>query len=149
MTSIGPGKTVVVTQAAAATDTNDSSNNSGNNNGGGKSNTVGIAVGVVVGIIALALAALAFWYFYIRKRRRQDAEMNKPTGGAAMAETPKEWKIPSTARFTQYNRPNGADTRLDEQIAGNRASTYSLEDATDYSRKILTVSIENSRHFNR
>lgn len=141
VTSISPGKTVVVTQSSTAEASQQKgASNGGSSDGGGSSSHTGVIVGVVIGVIALIALGVGLWFFLARKRKQQDAESHTvPASAGGMAETPKEWKIPSVARHTQYGRPGGGDSRLTDNVAGNRASSYSLDDSNDYTRKILTV----------
>lgn len=140
VTRISPGTTIVVTEAptAVAAERNSSSNGTSKGSGGGSK--TGAIVGAIIGVVALIAICVGLWFFFVRRRKEQDAESNAgPTSARPMAETPKEWKIPSVPRNAHYGRPGGGDSRLNDQVAGNRASSYSLDDSNDYTRKILTV----------
>ena len=89
-------------------------------------NKVGIAVGVVVGVLVLAAAAGAF-YFWYRKTRRNELEEEYKRQAAIAA-----FVAPS-------NDASSYDTRLDT-AALRRMSDGSIADNQDYSRRILKVS---------
>lgn len=89
-------------------------------------NKVGIAVGVVVGVLVLAGAAGAF-YFWYRKTRRNELEEEYKRQAAIAA-----FVAPST-------ETSSYDTRLDT-AALRRMSDGSIADNQDYSRRILKVS---------
>lgn len=89
-------------------------------------NKVGIAVGVVVGVLVLAGAAGAF-YFWYRKTRRNELEEEYKRQAAIAA-----FVAPS-------NDASSYDTRLDT-AALRRMSDGSIADNQDYSRRILKVS---------
>ena len=89
-------------------------------------NKVGIAVGVVVGVLVLAGAAGAF-YFWYRKTRRNELEEEYKRQAAIAA-----FVAPST-------EASSYDTRLDT-AALRRMSDGSIADNQDYSRRILKVS---------
>lgn len=140
VTSISPGKTIVVTQSPTAETTENKGSSNGDGSSGGSGSKTGVIVGVIIGVVALIAIGVGLWFFFVRRRKQQDAEAHAgPLSAGSMAETPKEWKIPSASRHTQYGRPGGGDSRLNENVVGNRASSYSLDDSNDYTRKILTV----------
>ncbi|EME77603.1 uncharacterized protein MYCFIDRAFT_191065 [Pseudocercospora fijiensis CIRAD86] len=127
-TSIAPGQTVVVTIAPSAT-----SSSSADSSGGGGTNTTGIAVGVVVGVVAVAgiIGALIFW----RKRknaREAEEEYARKNQANDFMRHGGERKPPGTAYSGM------SDQRLDPE-AGRRNSVGSLADNQDYSRRILRV----------
>ena len=88
-------------------------------------NKVGIAVGVVVGVLVLAAAGGAF-YFWHRKTRRNELEEEYKRQAAIAA-----FVAPST-------ETSSYDTRLDT-AALRRMSDGSIADNQDYSRRILKV----------
>lgn len=88
-------------------------------------NKVGIAVGVVVGVLVLAAAAGGF-YFWHRKTRRNELEEEYKRQAAIAA-----FVAPST-------ETSSYDTRLDT-AALRRMSDGSIADNQDYSRRILKV----------
>lgn len=96
-----------------------------------KTNVVGIAVGVVVGVIvAAALAGGAF--FYLRKRRNAELEEEHRRNAAVNA-------------FITGGKPprssggmSIADSRMDP-VMNRRMSDGSIADNQDYSRRILRV----------
>lgn len=96
----------------------------------GGPNTVGIAVGVVVGIVALA-AIIGGVFMYLRRQkrlaveeeyRRQAAVSNFVSGGKLHT---------SNSSMT--------DSRLDPEFMSRRQSNGSIADNEDYSRRILQV----------
>lgn len=111
-------KPVVITESA--TETPQSS-------GGGGSSKVGIAVGVVVGVIALAAIAGAGIFFYRRRRNQQLKEEHERTA--------------AINRFTGAKSEVSNDSRLDPSIySARRDSLGSIADERDFSRRILQVS---------
>lgn len=128
--SLGPS-TVLVTAtnrpSTSAAPTNTSSSSS-------KPNTVGIAVGVVVGVVAIA-ALIAGVFFFLRQKRRRDVE--------------EEYK--RQASVNQFVNGGGHksnssmnDSRLDPELV-RRDSTGSIADNQDYSRRILKVNVSFPR----
>lgn len=103
---------------------------SGNKSGGGAS-TVGIAVGVVVGLIAIAGIVLGA-FLWLRRNKKKEAEDEFKRQNAI-------------ANFVEGGKAssNGApsnDSRLDPHVfAARRDSTGSIADNADYSRRILQV----------
>lgn len=106
-----PGQTVVVTA---------SSSPSSSSGGGSK---VGIAVGVVVGIVALAGISGGAILYFKQKRRREIEEEHRRNAAA-----------------TSYRPEPKNDSRLDANIVNaRRTSIGSIADEGDYSRRILQV----------
>lgn len=102
---------------------------SGSGKSGG-SNTVGIAVGVVVGIIGLAaiVGGVFLWFRYTRRREAEN-EFKRQAAISSFVEGGQ--KPPYTA---------SSDSRLDPSaIAARRISDGSIADNADYSRRILQV----------
>jgi cell wall integrity and stress response component len=124
-TSNGPS-TVVVTATHGPTGSSSSSN--------GKPNTVGIAVGVVVGLIALA-AIIGGVVFFLRHRRRREAE----------DEYKRQAAVNSFVNGGKSHNSNSSmnDARLEPDILQRRESTGSIADNQDYSRRILKVHRDN------
>ncbi|RYP69504.1 hypothetical protein DL769_005251 [Monosporascus sp. CRB-8-3] len=98
----------------------------------GSSNTVGIAVGVVCGIVAVG-AACGAAYFYMRRRRNEEIEEEHRRNAAVNA-------------FISGGKPPGSsgglsmsDSRLDPVMVNRRMSDGSIADNQDYSRRILRV----------
>ncbi|RYP46443.1 hypothetical protein DL768_007355 [Monosporascus sp. mg162] len=98
----------------------------------GGSNTVGLAVGVVCGILAVA-AACGAAYFYMRRRRNEEIKEEHRRNAAVNA-------------FITGGKPPGSsgglsmsDSRLDPVIVNRRMSDGSIADNQDYSRRILRV----------
>lgn len=114
---------------AAATSTTSSSDE----DSGGSSKTVGIAVGVVAGILGVA-AVVGGIVWYLRKKRNQEIEEEHRRNAAVNA-------------FINGSNPPGSsagsismtDSRLDPVLAHRRLSDGSIADNEDYSRKILRV----------
>jgi len=111
--------TVLVTQTPAA------SSSSG-------SNTVGIAVGVVVGILAVAGISGA-GFFFMRRRRNAEIE-DEHRRNAAVNAFISGGKPPSSSGGLSIS-----DQRLDPVMAQRRMSSGSIADDQDYSRRILRV----------
>ncbi|KXT16017.1 hypothetical protein AC579_7111 [Pseudocercospora musae] len=136
-TSIAPGHTVVVT---IAPDTSSTSIASPDKSGGGGTNTTGIAVGVVVGVVAVAgiIGALVFW----RKRknaREAEEEYARKNQANDFIRGGGERKPPGTGYSGM------SDQRLDPE-AGRRNSVGSLADNQDYSRRILRIPTRGRKH---
>jgi cell wall integrity and stress response component len=123
-TSNGPS-TVVVTATHGPT-----SGSSGSS--GSKPNTIGIAVGVVVGLIALA-AIIGGVVFFLRNRRRREVE----------EEYKRQAAVSSFVNGGKTHQSSGSmnDSRLEPDILQRRESTGSIADNQDYSRRILKVSL--------
>ena len=111
---------------------------------GGKSNTVGIAVGVVCGILAIAGVAGAV-FFFMRRRRNTEIEEEHRRNAAVNAFI-SGGKPPSSSGGMSMS-----DSRLDPVLVNRRMSDGSIADNQDYSRRILRVrnsgSAETSRFF--
>ncbi|KAF2429499.1 hypothetical protein EJ08DRAFT_273234 [Tothia fuscella] len=103
---------------------------SGGAGGGGKSSTVGIAVGVVVGIIAIAGLVLGVWFF-LRHKRRRDAEEEYKRQAAVNQFV--------TGGKSHHSNSSMNDSRLEPDILQRRESNGSIADNQDYSRRILKV----------
>ncbi|TGJ84604.1 hypothetical protein E0Z10_g4169 [Xylaria hypoxylon] len=98
---------------------------------GSKTNTVGIAVGVVVGVlVAAAIAGGAF--FYLRKKRNSDMEEEHRRNAAVNAFI-SGGKPPRSSGGASI-----ADSRMDP-VMNRRMSDGSIADNQDYSRRILRV----------
>lgn len=96
--------------------------------GGGGTSKVGIAVGVVVGIVSL-IGLVAGVLFFLRYKRRRDAE----------EEYKRQAAVNSFVKG-HNSAPSLNDSRLDPEIlAGRRESTGTIADNQDYSRRILKV----------
>ncbi|USP73371.1 hypothetical protein yc1106_00645 [Curvularia clavata] len=97
-----------------------------------KPNTVAIAVGVVVGILALGAILFGVWFLLRRKRqqqaeedyRRNAANVNAFVGGGKQLHT---------------SNSSMNDSRLDPSFMDRRQSNGSIADNEDYSRRILKV----------
>jgi cell wall integrity and stress response component len=102
----------------------------------GGPSTVGIAVGVVVGLIAIAGIALGA-FLWLRHNRRKEAEDEFKRQNAI-------------TNFVEGGKTsNGApsnDSRLDPHVfAARRDSSGSIADNADYSRRILQVGANNGQ----
>ncbi|KAH7029137.1 uncharacterized protein B0I36DRAFT_245207 [Microdochium trichocladiopsis] len=96
--------------------------------------TVAIAVGVVVGILAITGVAGGV-FFFMRRKRNNEIEEEHRRNAAVNA-------------FINGGKPPGSsdglsmsDSRLDPVIANRRMSDGSIADNQDYSRRILRVGI--------
>ncbi|KAF2155175.1 WSC-domain-containing protein [Myriangium duriaei CBS 260.36] len=138
VTSVSPGKTVVVTEAASAGQSNSASPSAAS--GGSKPNTAAIAAGVVVGVLAVAVIAGAA-FFFLRSRRRRAAEEDYKRHQVSDFMAGSKPAIPAVRRS-----PSGPDSRYDgEAMAHRRLSDGSIADNEDYSRRILKVTNPDDR----
>ncbi|CAN9085078.1 unnamed protein product [Alternaria alternata] len=96
-----------------------------------KPNTVAIAVGVVVGILALASIMFGVW-FLLRRRRQHQAEEDYRRNAANVNAFVNGGKL-----HTSNSSMN--DSRLDPSFVDRRQSNGSIADNEDYSRRILKV----------
>lgn len=146
ITSVAPGKTVVITQPAAAENTAPVSTTTptpeASEKKKGGSNVAGIAAGVVVGVVAIAAIAGGLFLFFRHRRRQQQEEEYKKTqvsdfmGAGNASGMTYEHKSPGTAGGWSTL----SDSRLDPELAnGRRNSVGSIADDQDYSRRILRV----------
>lgn len=98
----------------------------------GSTNTVGIAVGVVVGV--LALAGVGGGVFFLMRRRRNNEIEEEHRRNAAVNAFITGGKPPSSSGGLSMS-----DSRLDPVMANRRMSDGSIADNEDYSRRILRV----------
>lgn len=113
-----PGETVVVT---AASDANTSSG----------PNKVGIAVGVVVGVVGLA-ALVGGFIFFMKRRRNQEIEEEHRRNAA----------ISAFVADSKSETNRSQDSRLDPSVFSHRRESIgSIADERDFSRRILQVSL--------
>lgn len=132
VTSIAPGKTVIVTETPVAQTSTVPASTATSQQKSKSSNTVAIAVGVVVGVVAGA-AIVGFVIFFVRRRRSQ-RDSNAWSG----SETAGKTQIPAMRRIP------GPESRIDpEALANHRMSDGSIADNEDYSRRILKVCHDN------
>lgn len=96
-----------------------------------KPNTVAIAVGVVVGILALSAILFGVW-FLLRRRRQHQAEDDYRRNAANVNAFVNGGKL-----HTSNSSMN--DSRLDPSFVDRRQSNGSIADNEDYSRRILKV----------
>lgn len=125
-TSTSSSSTGTATSAAATT----SAGHSGS--GHSSTDTTGIAVGVVCGVVAVA-GVLGGLFFFLRRRRNREIEEEHRRNAAVNA-------------FINGAKPPGSsggysmtDARLDPVMAQRRVSNGSIADNEDYSRRILRV----------
>ena len=123
------GETIVVTAPGQVDATSQPSGEKGG------SNKVGIAVGVVVGVVALC-ALVGGGIFFIRHRKRKAVEEEYRRNQAIN-------------NFVHSDKPQSkggsiSDQRLDPAVIHRRQSDGSIADELDFSRRILQVS---SQHF--
>jgi cell wall integrity and stress response component len=121
------GQTIVVTASSTA-----------NNQSSGGSSKVGIAVGVVVGVLAIA-AIVGGLIFFMKQRRRRAVE-EEYKRNAANAEFIRQKSGKSETSSTTDNRLDQAAT-----FTHRRQSIGSIADENDFSRRILQVSISTIR----
>ena len=126
VTSIAPGKTVVVTETPVSQSSSTASSPTATPQQKSSNNTVPIAVGVVVGVVAVA--AIAGGIFFFARRRRNQRNTDYRGGSEAAGKT----QIPA------MRRAPGPESRIDpEALANHRMSDGSIADNEDYSRRIL------------
>lgn len=101
--------------------------------GGDNSKTVGIAVGVVAGLVILG-AAVGGLFWYLKKKRNQEIEEEHRRNAAVSA-----FINGSNAPDSSHGSISMTDSRLDPVMAQRRLSDGSIADNQDYSRKILRV----------
>ena len=99
---------------------------------GGSTNTVGIAVGVVVGLLVVGAIGGAIFFVFRRKRNAEIEEEHRRN--AAVNAFIAGGKPPSSSGGLSLS-----DQRLDPVIAHRRQSDGSIADNEDYSRRILRV----------
>lgn len=116
------GQTIVVTASSTA-----------NSQSSGGSSKVGIAVGVVVGVLAIA-AIVGGLIFFMKQRRRRAVE-EEYKRNAANAEFIRQKSGKSETSSTTDNRLDQAAT-----FTHRRQSIGSIADENDFSRRILQVS---------
>ena len=110
------GATVVVTASASTTASSAKS---------GGSSKVGIAVGVVVGVVAVAAIAGGTLLWFRHKRNRDIEDEHRRNAGLG----------------TQSDKSSKTDQRLDPSIYSHRRQSIgSIADERDFSRRILQVS---------
>lgn len=119
------GETIVVTAPGQADATSQPSN------GSGGSSKIGVAVGVVVGVIALC-ALIGGGLFFIRHRKRKAVEeeyrRNQAIGSFVTGDKP------------HSKGGSSSDSRLDPSLVQHRRqSDGSIADEMDFSRRILQV----------
>lgn len=120
------------TSSTAGVPTAASSSASSSDSNGSGPNTVGIAVGVVVGVIGLA-AIIGGAFFFLRRRRNAQLEEEHRRNAAVNAFISGS-KPPSTSGGLSMT-----DARLDPVAVHRRLSDGSIADNEDYSRRILRV----------
>jgi cell wall integrity and stress response component len=98
----------------------------------GGTSTVGIAVGVVAGILGIAAISGGI-FFFMRRRRNADIEEEHRRNAAVNAFI-SGGKPPSSSGGLSIS-----DQRLDPVMAQRRMSSGSIADDQDYSRRILRV----------
>lgn len=112
-------QTVIVTQSAIASPSQAAESGP---------NKVGIAVGVVVGVIVMAAVAGGAIVFYKQRRRREIEEEHKQQAAI-------------NSFVSSRNSDTKSDARLDPSVASSyrRESIGSIADERDFSRRILQV----------
>ena len=117
------GQTIVVTASSTA-----------NSHSGGGTSKVGIAVGVVVGV--LAIAAIIGGLVFVMKQRRKKAVEDEHKRMVANTEFLRQKSGKSETSSTTDNRLDQAAT-----FTHRRQSIGSIADENDFSRRILQVSL--------
>jgi cell wall integrity and stress response component len=108
--------TVVVTEAPEPS----------SSSSGGGSSKVGIAVGVVVGVVAIAGLIGAGVFIYKRRQRKQIEEEHARTA--------------AVSSFVKSETSSANDSRLDPSISSHRRQSIgSIADERDFTRRILQV----------
>lgn len=119
------GKVVTVTAAPST----GSSSSSGGDGGGGGSSKVGIAVGVVVGLVAVASIAGGLVLFLKRRRRLAIEEEHR-----------RNTAVNSFVNGSKSETSSTTDQRLDPAVFSHRRNSIgSIADEQDFSRRILQV----------
>lgn len=122
------GETVVVTASGQS---------SGSSSSGSGHSKVGIAVGIVAGVVGLAALAGAGFFIY-RHKKRQSVEEEYRRNAAI-----NNFVAPSKAKSEGSGSLN--DSRLDPSImAHRRMSDGSIADERDFSRRILHVRLKHA-----
>lgn len=120
--STNPAATIIVTQSATV-----APSPTGNSSSGAGPSKVGIAVGVVVGVLAVAAIVGGIMLWLKQKRRRKIEEEHKQ-------------KEIVNSFVASKGSDTVSDQRLDPKIfAHRRESIGSIADDMDYSRRILQV----------
>lgn len=119
------GQTIIVTASA----TSDPEPSSGSGGGGGGSSKVGIAVGAVVGVIAVA-AIVGGIILFLKRRRNKVIEEEHRRNAA----------VSSFVKGVNSETSSTTDHRLDPKaFSHRRESLGSIADERDFSRRILQV----------
>jgi len=126
-----PPTTSVVTAKPGASNTNGSTPGTATKKSG--ASLVGIAVGIVVALIAVAAIAGGLWLFLRNKNKQEIEEEHRRQ--AAVNQFIHGGKTPGSSAGASFN-----DTRLDPVVMSQRRmSDGSIADNQDYSRRILKV----------
>lgn len=125
------GETIVITASGQPNAINQPTNSGEGGDGGGGSSKVGIAVGVVIGVLVIC-ALVGGGIFFIRHRKRKAVEEEYRRNQAISS-------------FVTGDKPHGksgsaSDQRLDPSLHHRRQSDGSIADEMDFSRRILQVS---------
>ncbi|KAI0123764.1 hypothetical protein BJ170DRAFT_598964 [Xylariales sp. AK1849] len=127
-TSTTAPSVVTISNSVVVTPTQSASSSSSS----GGSNTLGIAVGSVVGVVAVLGIGGAIFYFTKRRRNRDIEEEHRRN--AAVNAFISGGKPPSSSGGLSIS-----DQRLDPVMVQRRLSSGSIADEQDYSRRILRV----------
>lgn len=123
------GQTIVVTASSTATSSSSSSGSSSSSEKGGGTNKVGIAVGVVVGLLAVA-GIVGGVIIFLKQRRRKAVEDDYRRNAA----------VSNFASSAKSETRSTNDERLDPSVfTHRRQSIGSIADERDFSRRILQV----------
>lgn len=133
-TSSSVAKPSVVTVAGTTVLATPTAEASKKSSGGGGGSKVGIAVGVVVGLVAIIAIIAGLVFFF--KRRRNNAIEEEHRRNAA---------ISGFVGGTKSETSSTTDPRLDPQTFSQRRNSIgSIADEADFSRRILQVSCPNT-----
>ncbi|KAF4630602.1 hypothetical protein G7Y89_g7540 [Cudoniella acicularis] len=128
-----PGSTVVVTADSSSNSATSSTSPSPSSQASKSPSTAGIAIGVVVGIGALAAIAGGI-FLYLRNKKRREVEEEYRRNAAVSSFINAGGKPPNSSGGAS----SFTDTRLDATVmAQRRMSDGSIADNQDYSRRIL------------
>jgi cell wall integrity and stress response component len=119
------GQTVYTTVAVSS-----STSDSSQSDSSGGTSTVGIAAGVVAGVVGLS-AIIGGTFLWLRHKKRAEAEKERQENAVA--------SFMEAGRKPQTSQSSLSDSRLDPDILSRRQSDGSIADNQDFSRRILQI----------